>query len=210
MQIILGRYIGAGENDLANKLVWKTFMVSLIISVITSIIFALSSGLIYSLFSNDKEVIALCQKIQYIEIALEVGRCINIVMVRALQTTGDVMFPTILAIIFCWVIATVGSYLLGIVFNLGLVGVWIAMTVDELTRFVANENLRYMKRVTYLSETHQDKERESLVAQERPYQTINRIFRQYGFDRFDDVFTHALSASCTLSPLLLKKSITVS
>ena len=136
MQIILGRYIGAGENDLANKLVWKTFMFSLIISVITSIIFALSSGFIYSLFSNDKEVIALCQKIQYIEIALEIGRCINIVMVRALQTTGDVMFPTILAIIFCWVIATVGSYLLGIVFNLGLVGVWIAMTVDELTRAV--------------------------------------------------------------------------
>ena len=136
MQIILGRYIGAGENDLANKLVWKTFMFSLIISVITSIIFALSSGFIYSLFSNDKEVIALCQKIQYIEIALEIGRCINIVMVRALQTTGDVMFPTILAIVFCWVIATVGSYLLGIVFNLGLVGVWIAMTVDELTRAV--------------------------------------------------------------------------
>lgn len=58
-------------------------------------------------------------------------------------------------------------------------------TVDELTRFVANENLRYMKRVTYLSETHQDQERESLIAQERPYQTINRIFRQYGFDYFD-------------------------
>lgn len=58
-------------------------------------------------------------------------------------------------------------------------------TVDELTRFVANENLRYMRRVTYLSETHQDEEREKLVAQERPYQTINRIFRQYGFDYFD-------------------------
>lgn len=58
-------------------------------------------------------------------------------------------------------------------------------TVDELTRFVANENLRYMKRVTYLSETHRDEERESLFAQERPYQTINRIFRQYGFDYFD-------------------------
>lgn len=58
-------------------------------------------------------------------------------------------------------------------------------TVDELTRFVANENLRYMKRVTYLSETHQDQERETLVTQERPYQTINRIFRQYGFDYFN-------------------------
>ena len=58
-------------------------------------------------------------------------------------------------------------------------------TVDELTRFVANENLRYMKRVTYLSEIHHDEERESLVTQERPYQTINRIFRQYGFGYFE-------------------------
>lgn len=58
-------------------------------------------------------------------------------------------------------------------------------TVDELTRFLVNENFRYMRRVTYLAETHQDEERELLVAQERPYQTINRIFRQYGFNYFD-------------------------
>lgn len=58
-------------------------------------------------------------------------------------------------------------------------------TVDELTRYIENENLRYMKRVTYLAETHQREETDRLVAQERPYQTINRIFRQYGFDYFD-------------------------
>ena len=58
-------------------------------------------------------------------------------------------------------------------------------TVDELTRYVANENMRYMRRVTYLAETHQNEEQNMLVAQERPYQTINRIFRKYGFDYFE-------------------------
>lgn len=58
-------------------------------------------------------------------------------------------------------------------------------TVDELTRYIVNENLRYMMRVTYLAETHQREETDMLVAQERPYQAINRIFRQYGFDYFD-------------------------
>ena len=57
--------------------------------------------------------------------------------------------------------------------------------VDELTRFIANENMRYMRRLTYLSETHQREEEDMLVAQERPFQTINRLFRQYGFDYFD-------------------------
>ena len=58
-------------------------------------------------------------------------------------------------------------------------------TVDELTRFLSNENLRYMRRITYLVETHRREEADMLAAQERPYQTINRIFRQYGFDYFD-------------------------
>ena len=58
----------------------------------------------------------------------------NIVLVRALQTAGDVMFPTILAVIFCWAVATVGSYVLGYVFKLGLIGVWISMAADELIR----------------------------------------------------------------------------
>ena len=58
-------------------------------------------------------------------------------------------------------------------------------TVDELTRFLSNENQRYMRRVTYLTEIHQREEADLLAAQERPYQTINRIFRQYGFDYFD-------------------------
>ena len=69
-----------------------------------------------------------------IEIALEIGRAINITLVRALQTSGDVFFPTILAVIFCWLVAVVGSYVLGVVFKLGITGVWIAMTIDELCR----------------------------------------------------------------------------
>lgn len=58
-------------------------------------------------------------------------------------------------------------------------------TVDELTRFLSNENLRYMRHITYLVETHRREEADMLAAQERPYQTINRIFRQYGFDYFN-------------------------
>ena len=42
-----------------------------------------------------------------------------------------------------------------------------------------------MRRITYLVETHRREEADMLAAQERPYQTINRIFRQYGFDYFD-------------------------
>ena len=58
-------------------------------------------------------------------------------------------------------------------------------TVDELTRYLANENQRYMRRVTGLMEKGQNEAAKSLVAKERPYQTINRLFSQYNFNYFD-------------------------
>ena len=134
MQIMLGRFLGARNTDAAEKLINKTLVLAVSSSIIISLIQAIFAGFIFSLFTKDPKVIKLCQYIMWIEVALEIGRAINITLVRALQTSGDVLFPTILAVIFCWAVAVVGSYVLGVVFKLGIVGVWIAMTIDELCR----------------------------------------------------------------------------
>lgn len=134
MQIMLGRYLGARNTKAAEKLINKTLVLSVSTSIIISIIQALLASFIYSFFTKDTEVIKLCQYIMIIEIALEIGRAVNITLVRALQTSGDVFFPTILAIIFCWAVAVVGSYVFGVVFKMGIIGVWIAMSIDELCR----------------------------------------------------------------------------
>jgi len=131
MQIVLGRYIGSNEKELAKKLVLKTLLVSIVVSTLTALTFALLSDQIFSIFTSNQEVIKLCKTVMYIDIALEFARAINMVMVRALQTSGDVMYPTILAIISCWLIATVFSFVFGVVLKMGLSGVWIAMTMDE-------------------------------------------------------------------------------
>ena len=134
MQIMLGRYLGARKTDEAEKLINKTLFLAIASSIVISLVQAIFSKYIFSLFTKDQDVIKLCQYIMWIEVALEIGRAINITLVRALQTSGDVFFPTILAIIFCWAVAVVGSYVFGVVLKMGIVGVWIAMTIDELCR----------------------------------------------------------------------------
>lgn len=134
MQIMLGRYLGARNTEAAEKLIRKTLTLSVISSIGIALIQALFAKPIYSLFTKDQEVIKLCIQIMWIEIALEIGRAINITLVRTFQTCGDVFFPTLLAIIFCWGVAVLGSYLFGVTFKLGITGVWIAMTIDELSR----------------------------------------------------------------------------
>ena len=134
MQIILGRHLGSRNIVESKKVINKTLVFALGSSILISSIQAIFAIPIFSLLTKDVDVINLCAKIMIVEILLEIGRAVNITMVRALQTSGDVIFPTTLAIIFCWGIATIGSYIFGVTFKMGIIGVWVAMTIDELVR----------------------------------------------------------------------------
>ena len=134
MQIILGRYLGARNLDDAEKIIRKTLKIAVISSILIAFVQALFAKQIFLFFTDDLEVIKLCSYIMWIEVGLELGRAVNITLVRALQTSGDVVFPTLLAVVFCWFVAVIGSYVFGVVLGMGIVGVWIAMTIDELVR----------------------------------------------------------------------------
>ena len=61
-------------------------------------------GPLFGLFTSDPEIIALGKQILLIEFVLEIGRSINIVMVRCLVAVGDVNFPVSLGIASMFVI----------------------------------------------------------------------------------------------------------
>ena len=134
MQILLGRAVGAKRYAEAETLVMWVTVISCLASAGISLLIALFSSTIFGLLTNDPAVIQLCRIVMIIDVALELGRAVNIVMVRALQTCGDVLFPTTLAIIFCWVAAVGGSWTFGSLMGFGIIGVWTAMATDELCR----------------------------------------------------------------------------
>jgi Na+-driven multidrug efflux pump len=76
----------------------------------------------------------LGRQILLVELALEIGRTINIIMVKTLTTAGDVWFPVVIGIFSMWTIAVLGGWLLGHSLAWGLVGIWIAMACDECLR----------------------------------------------------------------------------
>ena len=70
------------------------------------------------------------------EIFLEAGRAVNMVMVRCLQAAGDIIVPVATGVVSMWAVAVGLSYLLGACFNWGLVGAWAAMACGEIGRAV--------------------------------------------------------------------------
>lgn len=136
MQIVVGYLIGSNKSEAVSGRVWYTMRISLLVSTLLTVLLYLSSDYVLRIFTDDPAVLLLGKTILLIEIFLELGRSVNIIIVRALQAAGDIKTPIAVGITCMWSIAVGGAYFLGIVMEWGLVGIWIAMALDECVRAV--------------------------------------------------------------------------
>lgn len=134
LQIIVGYLIGAKREDLISYKVWRTVMASVAICAGLTTLFYFGSDYILRIFTDDPQVLALGKTILFIEIFLEIGRGVNIVMVCALQAAGDIILPVMVGIVCMWSLAVGLSYFFAVVLEMGLAGIWIGMACDECVR----------------------------------------------------------------------------
>ncbi len=135
-QIVLGYLIGAKEIDLIQARVnYAVKAVTAICTGMAALLF-LARDYVFLLFTTHPEIIALGGQILLIEIFLEFGRGLNIIMVRCLIAVGDVITPTAVGIASQWCVSLAGAWFFGSYLGMGLPGVWIAMAIDEIFRGV--------------------------------------------------------------------------
>ncbi len=135
-QIILGYLMGARKTEEVSRRVWSTLRIALTVSELLTLLILIFCDPIYSLFTADPVIHELGRKVVMVEFLLEIGRSVNIVMVRCLTTAGDVWYPVTVGVFSMWLVSVLGSWLLGHAVGWGLVGIWIAMACDECLRGV--------------------------------------------------------------------------
>jgi Na+-driven multidrug efflux pump len=135
-QVVTGYLMGKADYDSIKKRVFSSAVISICVSVTLTTLMYFNSDLVFRMFTDNPEILALGKSILLVEIFLEIGRSVNITMVKCLVATGDVNFPMIVSVFSVWTVAVGGGYILGILFNMGLVGIWIAMACDEFLRAV--------------------------------------------------------------------------
>lgn len=133
-QIVVGYMAGAKEHKSIKKRFWSSIKIGCITTFALSLIVLIAGRYLCGFLTHDTAVISLCTKILIIDLFLEQGRSINLIAVRALQGCGDVRFPVYYGMCNEWAVAVGLGFLLGIVFNMGLVGIWLALASDEIMR----------------------------------------------------------------------------
>ncbi|GAA0356683.1 hypothetical protein GCM10008932_07060 [Alkalibacterium iburiense] len=134
MQIYIGQLVGARKQTDAYHTLFVGLKYATIITIIIGSIFALFGRQIFGIFSNDPNLIQLGAMILVIELLLQPARTGNLVIISALRAAGDAVFPVMVGIAVMWGVLVPLAYVLGITLNLGLVGIWAAMLVDEWIR----------------------------------------------------------------------------
>ncbi|RCX17643.1 putative MATE family efflux protein [Fontibacillus phaseoli] len=135
-EIIVGQMVGAGEMKAAYQRLMKSVRISFVLTLAivgTAVIFRHE---LIGMFTKDPTIIALGASIFLLSIVLEPGRTFNIVIINSLRAAGDARFPVLMGVLSMWGVSVPLAYTLGVHFGMGLLGVWIAFTVDEWLRGV--------------------------------------------------------------------------
>ncbi|XKM13433.1 MATE family efflux transporter [Orbaceae bacterium ac157xtp] len=137
-EIIVGHLVGAKRFNDAYKRTFKSLKIGFIVTaIVVLLIFLVREPLVFA-FTDKLDAVNTILPIFFLSLLLEPGRTQNIIMVNALRATGDAKFPFYVAIIFMWGVAIPVGYFLGIVMNMGLMGIWIGFACDEWLRGLVN------------------------------------------------------------------------
>lgn len=135
-QIIIGRYIGLDYKQHAKNYTKKIVFNSVGIGFVSSVILALASTYLIHIFTDNPLIQHTVLSLVWFSVLLEPGRMVNEILIGALNTAGDVKFPTLISILFTFLFTIPFSFFAGVYLDFGLVGVWIVFILDEWARVI--------------------------------------------------------------------------
>ena len=131
-----GWRIGAGDLDACDRGTRRVAGLGILMGAGAAAVFALFARPLIGLFTEDPYMIELVRLLLIVDIALEVGRVSNLVFGNALKTSGDSVYPMVIAVSFAFLCAAGGTWFFGIRLGWLAVGAYVAMALDECVRAI--------------------------------------------------------------------------
>ena len=134
--ILVGRLCGAGKLDHARRLNKTLVKFTVPANMLVAVLILLCRVPLLSLFTDKQSIIAMTFGILLVDIIAEAARGVSHIYEASLRAANDVTLTMIVTIVSGWVFSVGLGYVLASTCNLGLMGFWIALVVDEIVRAV--------------------------------------------------------------------------
>lgn len=133
---LIGRSLGAGDEKLAKEYGSICRMFGGIISVCLAVLYFVGAGSLMRLFFEEEHIVTIGVSIMRVIIFVVAFQISQVVYMGCLRGAGDTFYTAVASTISVTFIRTAGSYLGGYVFGLGIVGIWLGVLADQISRFL--------------------------------------------------------------------------
>lgn len=132
---VIGQLVGAGQYESAKKYVKKLMGAAILSMTVFNLGVILIAKWLVSLYHLSAEGSQIAYEIiVYHSIAAIVCWSLAFALPNALRAADDAKYTMIVSISSMWIFRIGFSYLLALYLNMGLMGVWVAMSIDWLFR----------------------------------------------------------------------------
>ena len=135
MITVVGQCIGAGDDKQTVEYTKKLMVLSYIAMLICNLLMTFGCPLLISFYNTSAETAQIAKELVWIHSLMGIIFWpASFTLPNALRAAGDAKFTMIISMLSMWLCRIGMSFVLGIYFNMGVQGVWIAMTIDWIFR----------------------------------------------------------------------------
>lgn len=133
---LIGYSLGAGDPKLAREYGRTCRMLGGCISVALAVVYFVGAGWLYGLFFEEQEIIDIGVRIMRVIIVIVIMQIAQVIYMGCLRGAGDTLYTAAASTISVTLVRTLGSYFFGYVLGLGIIGIWMGVVADQLSRFL--------------------------------------------------------------------------
>ena len=133
---LIGRSLGAGDQDMAKEYgaICKRF--AILIAAILAVAYYFGARPMMGLFFEENEIIDIGVTIMRVIILVVIFQVQQVVYMGCLRGAGDTLYTAIASMVSVTVIRTVFSYLCGYTLGWGIMGIWLGVLADQISRYI--------------------------------------------------------------------------
>ncbi|OQA49520.1 MAG: Multidrug resistance protein NorM [Firmicutes bacterium ADurb.Bin300] len=132
---LVGQGLGQRRPDLSAVYGKASQRIGMLISAALVLLFALGGRFLMSLFTWEEAIINMGIKLLYIVAVSSPFQISNVIFTGCLRGAGDTRFVALSSLISIGVFRPVFTYLFCYTFQMGLIGAWLSLFVDQAMRF---------------------------------------------------------------------------
>ena len=133
---LIGKSLGEKNPQKAKDYGKTCQMIGFGISCVIAVVYFLGGEALYHLFFEEEEIVAYGVSIIRVIIIVVLFQISQVIFMGCLRGAGDTKYTALASTISVTLIRTTASYVFGFVLGLGMIGIWMGILADQVSRFL--------------------------------------------------------------------------